>query len=108
METNQNLSKEELSKDELATLCRIHTRNDWPLQREMVVDALRRNLPAATDVIRQHVRDEQAMAAEADANVNRQMGNTVSDSVRFSYDYWKNLARTIREGNEALQGLLKQ
>lgn len=100
--------KTSLDKAQLATLCRIYTRNDWPLQREVIRDTLKRNRPAVDEIIRQHTQDEQTALAEADANVSRLMGNTVRDSVKLSYDYWRNLARTTRQGNQELSGLLKK
>ncbi len=98
-------SRRELSAEQLATLCRIYTRRDWPTQKELIRVALKRHKPQVAAVIRQHARDEQAVMAKATEQMNLVMGKTVSDPVKHNYDYYKHLAKTIRRGIEELEKL---
>ena len=97
--------RQTLSSEQIATLCRIYTRYDWQTQRAAIREALKRCKPQAAEVIRKHAESEQAVAAEAVKNVNRLMGNTVSESVKANYDYYKDLARNIRQGLAELRKL---
>jgi hypothetical protein len=92
-----------LSDETIATLCRIYTRYDWQAQRAIIRGALKRRMPQAAEVIRKHAESEQAVIADAIQNVNRMMGKTVSDPVKANYDYYKDLARNIRQGLAELQ-----
>ena len=97
--------RKDLSKKQIATLCRVYTRYDWQAQRQAIREALKRCKPRAEEVIRKHAASEQAVAAEAVRNVNLLMGNTVSQPVKANYDYYKNLARNIRQGLAELEKL---
>jgi len=98
-------SRKKLSDEQLATLCRIYTRRDWPAQKKPIREALERHKPRVAAVVRRHARGEQAVLAEADEHVDAVMGKTVSDPVRYNYDYYKHLAKTIRQGITELDKL---
>jgi hypothetical protein len=92
-----------LSDETIATLCRIYTRYDWQAQRAIIRGTLKLRMPQAAEVIRKLAESEQAVVADAVQNVNRMLGKTVSDSVKANYDYYKDLARNIRQGLAELQ-----
>jgi len=96
-------SQQQFSGKQLATLCSIYTRNDWPPQRELIRRLLTRHAAQARPIIAQHARDIQPTLAEAQDKVNGLMGNSVN--VPFQYDYWKAKMGSIRSALAELREL---
>jgi len=80
-------SQQQFSGEQLATLCGIYTRNDWPAQRELIRRLLTHHAAQARPIVAQHARDIQPTLAEAQDKVDGLMGNSVN--VPVQYEYWK-------------------
>jgi hypothetical protein len=96
-------SQQQFRAEQLATLCGIYTRNDWPAQRELIRELLTRHAAQARPIIAQHARDIQPTLAEAQDRVNGLMGNSVN--VPVQYEYWKKRMESIHSGLAELQRL---
>ena len=95
--------KQKLNHGQLETLCGIYTANDWPPQREMIRDILKRHGVEAEAVIEQHAKTIQPVLSQARATVDQLLGNSVNERVRYAY--WQERLRTIDSGLAELRNL---
>jgi len=95
--------EDKLDAAQLDTLCGIYTRYDWPVQRALVLAALKRQPASFSDAVGRHARDVEVVLAEAEKRVAELMGNTVNDLVKVNYNHAKGLAASIRSGLAELQ-----
>jgi len=100
-------SKDKLSKDEIALLCRIHTRHGWRGQSALIRDLLKRQGARAVPVIREHIRSEKEALPALTADVEKYMYGGGKDRVMWLYDRAFTLRKNVRQGVKDLEGLAK-
>lgn len=91
------------SDEQLAGLCRTCTRHDWPAQKSLIRQVLKRAQPRAAGVIRRHIQAEKDALPEVVSQMNKLMGGTVVPRVQIPYDRWKALAKSMRRGIAELE-----
>jgi len=97
--------KDKLSPDQLAALCRIYTRRDWPVQKELIAEILKRSGAAATAAIRKHIAAEKKALPAVTAEVERHMYGGGKKRIIWVYARAFDLQKNIRQGVAGLEAI---
>jgi len=99
--------RDDLSKEQIGTLCRIYTRRGWTSQMAVIEAMLKRNRAAAVPVIQEHLRSEKTALSAAEARIKGLMVNTVRQRVVLHYDRARTAEANLRQGIEGLQTIAR-
>ena len=100
-------AKDRLSPEEITALCRIYTRRNWPAQKKLISDLLKREGTRAVGSIREHVSREKKALPAVTAEVERHMYGGGKKRIMWVYARAFTLRTNIRQGIEALESIVK-
>jgi len=100
-------AKGSLSAEEISTLCRIYTRRDWPVQKKLIADLLKRQGSGAVAVIRKHIADETKALPAITAEVEATMYGGGKKRIMWVYKRAVALQANIRRGVAQLESIAK-
>ena len=96
----------QLSDNQVARLVHIYVFDGWPAQRQAIAKALKAAGPRAARAIEKQAQVVQPVFVGADQAADKLMGDTAKGASRqIPYDYYRNLAATIRQGLAELKKL---
>lgn len=99
-------TEDRLSGQQIAQLCRIFTRRDWPKQNQLVRDLLANSGPRGKPIIRDHIQHERQALPEIRAEIELAMPKVSSTPTKWRYDRAVVLERSIRQGIHVLETVL--
>ena len=106
-DTIECASRDRLSEDEIALLCRVYTRRRWATQNALIRDLLKRQGARAAGVIKEHVRRETAALPALVADVERHMYGGGKTRIIWLYDRAFALQTNVQQGIADLEMLVK-
>jgi len=99
--------KERLSSEEITALCGIYTRRNWPMQKKLIADLLKRQGSGAVAVIQAHIDSETQALPAVTAEVHRHMYGGGKKRIIWVYDRAFDLQTNMRRGVKELQSIIK-
>jgi len=100
-------SKDRLSPEEIGVLCRIYTRRNWPGQKTLIRDLLKREGTRAAAVIREHISSEKKALPAVTAEVERYMYGGGKRRIMWLHARAFALQTSIRQGIAGLDSIFK-
>jgi hypothetical protein len=91
----------------MGLLCGIYTRRDWPVQKKLIGDLLKREGTRAVAVIRTHISSEKKALPAVTAEVERYMYAGGKTRMMWSYARAFALQANIRQGVAELENIVK-
>ena len=95
-----------MSAEHVYTLCRIYTRYEWPAERSLIREQLSRAGRSAGPGVEKHLEREKGRLPAVTAEIERLMGNSVKERVKWRYDRARAVDAALRSGTKELEAIV--